>query len=91
MYRYSIVENRHTGQEAIKLLDEPFAGIVYSYGKIDFLEDEDQGKVSIHFEYELLDKANKEMSDMGPFEKYIGDLLTEIIHMKIQEINATKH
>lgn len=87
MHKYVIVENRHTGQEAIKLLEEPFAGIVYSYGTIETTEDEVNRKITLRFGYDIIDKANKDFGSMEPFEKYIGEILTEILHQKIKEMN----
>ena len=44
MFNYVVVENKHTGFDAIKLLDEPFSGIIISYGKIEFEEDEENNE-----------------------------------------------
>lgn len=76
-YRYAIVESRTDGFQAIKLLDEPFEGIVYSYYNINF--DHDQDKISIKFDYECHDMANKQFGSMEPFEQYIGIVLQKII------------
>lgn len=89
MFNYVTVQSRRDGLDAIKLLDEPFSGIIYTYGKVSFEEDEANDSLKIKFEYEILDKNNKEMSDMKPFEKYIGDLLQELIHKGIEENNLT--
>lgn len=83
--KYTYVENKHTGQPAIKLLEEPFAGIVYCYENVSINEDEDSSIINMNFEYEVLDKANKDFGNMEPFEKYIGDVLQDIIHNMIKE------
>lgn len=85
--RYSIVEHKKEGIHAIKLLESPFDGIIYCYGKVSFDEDEANDKLNIHFEYEILDYADKGMTDMGPFESYIGDVLQELIHVGIEQNN----
>lgn len=82
---YICVENKHTGQPAIRLLDEPFAGIVYYYDSVSISEDETAGSIVMSFEYDILDKANKEFGNMEPFEKYIGDVLQDIIHNMLKE------
>lgn len=82
---YTVVESHTDGFEAIKLMDEPFAGIVYTYGNISTTEDEESGTISINFEYEILDKAGKDFGSLEPFEQYIGDVLQEIIHRAVQE------
>jgi hypothetical protein len=89
MHNYSVVENRNTGFDAIKLLDEPFAGIIYSYGKVSFEEDDANDKLTINFDYEILDTASKEFGSMEPFEKCIGEILQELIHHGIAENSLT--
>lgn len=85
MMNYTYVENKHTGQPAIKLLDEPFAGIIYCYENVSVDEDEETRTINMNFEYEVLDKANKDFGNMEPFEKYIGDVLQDILHHMIKE------
>jgi hypothetical protein len=80
-----VVESSSTGLQALKLTEEPFAGIIYTYGKVEFDEDEANDKVFIRFEYEILDQAGKGLTDKAPFEKYIGDILTEMIHRGVAE------
>lgn len=86
---YVVMENRHNGLQAIKLTEEPFSGIMYTYGKVTFDEDEGNNAATLNFEYEVLDWANKDMTDMSPFERYIGDILQELIHEGIRENNLT--
>lgn len=82
---YVVVESHTDGLTAIKLIDEPFAGIVYTYGNVSTLENEDTGVITLDFEYEILDKAGKEFGSMEPFENYIGEVLQDIIHHMIAE------
>ena len=88
-FNYVTVENKHDGTDAIKLLDEPFSGIIIQYGKVSFEVDEENDRLKIGFEYEILDKANKEFTDIVPFETYLGDLLQELIHLGIEENSLT--
>jgi len=83
------VQNKRTGMEAIRLTEEPYAGIIYTYGKVSFDEDNDNDKATIKFDYEIIDYAGKQLSDTVPFEKYIGDILVELIHHGIAENNLT--
>lgn len=82
---YVTVENKHTGQPAIKLMDEPFAGIVYFYESVSVTENEETNTIELSFEYEILDKAGKDFGSLEPFEKYIGDVLQDILHNMIKE------
>lgn len=85
---YTYVENKHTGQPAIKLLDEPFAGIIYCYENVSIDEDEQTSTINMNFEYEILDKASKDFGNMEPFENYIGDVLQDILHNMIKEATS---
>ena len=86
---YVVLEHKHNGQQAIKLLADPFSGIIYTYGKIEFEEDEENDSLHLKFEYEIHDYADKGMGDMQPFEAYIGKLLEEMIHEGIRDNNLT--
>ena len=83
--RYSVVQNKATGMDAIKLLDEPFAGIIFCYGRVKINVSEENSQMSIDFEYEILDKGSKDFGNIEPFEKYIGDLLEYMIHSQIEQ------
>lgn len=89
MSNYIVVENKTNGMDAIKLLDEPFSGIIYTYGRVQFEEDNYNDVLKIKFEYEILDDAGKKFSDNKPFETYIGNVLQDLIHRGIQENSIT--
>jgi hypothetical protein len=80
-----VVESSSTGLQALKLTEGAFEGIIYTYGKVTFDEDEANDKVYIRFEYDILDQAGKGLTDKAPFEKYIGDILTEMIHRGVAD------
>jgi hypothetical protein len=84
-----VMENKANGMQAIKLTEPPFDGIIYTYGKVEFIEDNDNDKLNLSFEYEVLDNANKGMTDMKPFELYIGKILEELIHIGVEENSIT--
>ena len=86
---YTILEHKSNGLQAIKLLAEPYSGIIYTYGKVTFNEDVENEKLHIHFEYEILDNADKVIGDMSVFEGYIGFLLEDMIHDGIEQNNLT--
>lgn len=84
-----MMQSRENGMEAIKLTEEPFEGIIYSYGKVSIDEDEENDTIRLSFEYEIIDHADKGMTDMKPFEAYIGKILEELIHLGIEENSIT--
>jgi hypothetical protein len=85
---FETVENRHTGLDAIRLTDEPYSGIIFQYGKVEFVEDEANDKLTIKFEYDVLEE-NKKVFAPEPFEKYIGELLEQLLAQGIVENSLT--
>lgn len=85
---YVVLESKHDGLQAIKLTKEPYEGIIYSYGKVSFVPDEVNDKLTINFDYEIHDDNNKGF-DKQIFENYIGDLLQGMIMEGILENSLT--
>jgi hypothetical protein len=83
---FVVVENRKTGHDAIKLTSGPFQGIIYSYGKVKF-DEQDDGTCKLNFEYEL--HENSQEYNKEEFEAYIGDLLQFMIMDELQKNNIT--
>ena len=84
MKQFALVQNKKTGMDAIKLTSEPYSGIIYTYGKVEFIPDEENSALKLKFDYDILDYANKQF-DLSIFENYIGDILTDLIHEGIAE------
>lgn len=57
----------------IELTEGPYEGIVYKYGRVNLIEEDDC--LRIQFEYERLDKQ----PHTHEFTQYIGPILTELI------------
>lgn len=84
-----VTENKHNGLQAIKLTEPPFDGIIYTYGKVSMDANEEERSLHLKFEYEILDHADKGMTDMKPFEAYIGKILEGLIHEGVEENSLT--
>lgn len=84
-----VMENKSNGMQAIKLTEGAFEGIIYTYGRVEIKEDEVNGKIHLAFEYEILDYAEKGLTDMKPFEAYIGKILEELIHIGVEDNNIS--
>jgi hypothetical protein len=85
---HAIVENRNSGVDAIKLLEEPYSGIIFTYGKVSIEEDEENQTARIKFEYDVLDDANKSWAK-EPFEQYLGDFLQELLRDGLERNSLT--
>jgi hypothetical protein len=83
---FVVVENRKTGLDAIKLTSGPYSGIIYTYGKVNF-DEQDDGTCKLCFEYEVLENEQEYIAE--EFEHYIGDLLQFIMMDQLQKNNIT--
>lgn len=64
------------GQQLIRLTSGPFSGIIYSYGRVNFLEEEDVLRVRFEFtvhENPVGDYDRKQLRD------YIGPILIDLV------------
>lgn len=84
-----VLERKSDGLSAVKLTEEPYAGIIYSYGKVSFDVDEQNDKLKINFDYEVHDMNSKVITDPKPFEEYIGNILQELVHLGIRDNSIT--
>lgn len=76
---HKVVESKESGINAIQLLDPPYNGIIFSYGKVEFPEDKmDDETCTLSFEYDIIEDNGKAF-DIEEFEKYLGDFLVELI------------
>jgi len=85
---FETVESKNTGLEAIRLTDEPYKGIIFQYGKVSFTPDEENDKLHLKFEYDILDQNNKIFKE-EIFENYIGELLQQFIMQGVAENSLT--
>lgn len=86
--KHTVLEQEFEGKKiyAIKLHETPYSGIIISYGKVSFNEDEENDKLCIAFEYDLIEDNDQEY-DLKEFENYIGELLQEMIAFEMTRNN----
>ena len=72
MKSYKVVNN-----EGIQLMDGPFAGITYQYGRVELNPDEQNDILTLSFEYDII--YGQTPDNIEEFKQYIGDILQEII------------
>ena len=65
----------------IELLDDPFEGVRYQYGKVEFVEPENEGDdATLRFDYNIYDqRLVVQLSEDVQFQKTIGDILVGLI------------
>ena len=81
------MQNHKSGLQALKLTEEPYKGIMFTFGKVSFNE-RDDGNMTCNFEYNIIDDCNKEI-DMRQFENYISRILEALIQQGIRDNSLT--
>ena len=63
-----------------------YQGVVYEYGKVSVVENEEKTEASLQFEFDVLDSNGlpKEMFD-DDFYKVIGDVLQDILREQLDK------
>lgn len=80
---HKVLENRDTKVPALSLTEGPHSTIVFSYGKVEFNQD-DPETLKLEFEYEVHDDNGVDY-DVLEFEKELGDFLVELIMYGLQD------
>jgi len=82
---YRIVENSKLNMAGIELLEEPYTGLVYTYGKVEFVD----GKPELNFQRNIvrpteggdIDELNKDEE----LNQIMGDILVELIAQQVEK------
>ena len=84
--KYTFVQKEGDDFTCIKLLQPPYKGIIYKYGKVGFAkEEDDKGNLPMKFDYDIIFNPFDETSiDKQEFIDYIGDILVELLDKQIQ-------
>ena len=87
MIKYTFVEKleaKGTHTIALKLLEGKYEGLIFSYGKVEFVEHGDENAVTLKFDYEIHRKP-KDMEDIDfdELEYVLGGFLTELIQEQL--------
>ena len=81
MIEYSFVTKKDDDQTSIRIESGRFENVIYNYGRVTIPQEENEdGTMTFHFEYNILDNANIPREEFGEeFFTTIGDILVDII------------
>ena len=69
----------------ITFTENEFAGIVFAYRDVKFVENPDEDKLVIKFDYEVLDVPESlEGYDKQKFEKILGDFVVQLLYYGLE-------
>ena len=84
--RYIFAQRQGDDFSCIKLLQPPYKGVIFKYGKVGFGEKENpDGTRSMKFDYDILFNPHETDLDNKEFIDYIGDMLIEFLDEKLKK------
>lgn len=78
MKPYKLLESASTGMEIIELTEAPYGGFRFSFGRVEFVPDEEEEYCTLKFDYDIIDDNGIDY-DQSELETYIGKLLEGMI------------
>lgn len=85
---YTYVENKDKTWTGIGLTEKAgkYQGVVYRYGEVKIVEDENKENATLQFEWDVLDSNGLPKEMMGEdFFNLIGDILVDIMENQLNE------
>ena len=84
--KYAFVQREGDDFSCIKLLQPPYKGVIFKYGKVGFSENENvDGTRSMKFDYDILFNPHEMDLDNKEFIDYIGDMLVGFLDEKLKK------
>ena len=85
---YTFVENKEKTWSGIGLTEKAgkYQGVVYEYGKVTIVENEDKTSASLQFEWNMLDSNGLPKEMIGDdFFELAGKILEDLIQQQLDE------
>ena len=86
--KYTFVSNEDKKWQGIGLTQEAgfYRGVVYEYGKVSVVENEEKTEATLQFDFNVLDSNGLPQKAFGDdFFNLIGDVLQDIIKENIEQ------
>jgi len=85
---YTFVENKDKTWTGIGLTEHAgkYQGVVYKYGKVSVVENEEKTEATLQFEWDMLDSNGLPKEMIGDdFFDLAGKILEDILHKQLEE------
>jgi hypothetical protein len=82
--QYELLDEDCDGNQLIKLLSNEYSGIIYTYGRVRLLEEDDQ--LRVQFEYDVHENPVGVL-DPTKFRNHIGDILIDLLEENLLKNN----
>ena len=88
--KYTFVSNKDRKWQGIGLTEKAgfYQGVVYEYGKVSTVENEEKTEASLQFDYNVLDSNSLDRKYFNDdFFQLLGDILQDLIDQQVNEEN----
>jgi len=88
--KYTFVSNKDRKWQGIGLTEKAgfYQGVVYEYGKVSIVENEEKTEASLQFDYNVLDSNSLDREYFNDdFFQLLGDILQDLIDQQVNEEN----
>ena len=83
--QYELLDEDYNGNQLIKLTSSEYSGIIYTYGRVRLLEEEDL--LRVQFEYDIQENPVG-FVDRDKFRNHIGDILIDLLEENLLKNNV---
>jgi ABC-type Fe2+-enterobactin transport system substrate-binding protein len=87
------VEKPSSELYSLKVVQGPYLGVVYTYGKVTLHEDEANAQLNVKFDFkldEVPENLNKEeLQNSEDFKNFMGDILTQLLEEQLNNDKST--
>ena len=83
--QYELLDEENNGNQLIQLTSSEYSGIIYTYGRVRLLEEDDQ--LRVQFEYDIHENPVGVL-DPGKFRNHIGDILIDLLEENLLKNNV---
>lgn len=74
---YEILDDTKGNNQIIKLTSDPYSGIMYHYGKVEFITEGEQ--LRLKFEHDVVYNLQDVDTSTNDFKHRIGDILVDLL------------
>jgi hypothetical protein len=87
------VEKPSSELYSLKVVQGPYLGVIYTYGKVSLHEDEANIQLNVKFDFkidEVPENLNKEeLENSEDFKNFMGDILTQLLEEQLHNDKST--
>lgn len=82
---YELLDEDYNGNQLIQLTSSEYSGIIYTYGKVRLVEEDDL--LRVQFEYDIHENPVG-FVDRDKFRNHIGDILIDLLEENLLKNNV---